>query len=188
MKIAETADMQNLNQVLDNDSFEYVYFWGHQPSVDGSLTKTCLSQWFQRAFVVDDVTYISAEHYFMAQKAKLFGDSIAFDKIIETKYPEDAKKIGRQVIGFCSKIWDKHKFDIAVKSNAEKFGQHEDLKKFLIDTNQAILVEASPVDKIWGVGLAQDNPDIQNVAKWQGLNLLGFALMQVREMLVSHHP
>ena len=93
--------------------------------------------------------------------------------------------------GFSSKTWDKHKVDIAVKGNFAKFSQNEDLKQFLLNTETAVLVEASPFDKIWGVGLAQDNPNIKDISKWQGLNLLGFVLMQVREQLTfleaNHH-
>ena len=91
--------------------------------------------------------------------------------------------MGRDVKGFDDETWSRHRFEIVVRGNEAKFGQNEDLKAFLLSTGEDILVEASPVDRIWGIGLAEDDPCATNPAQWQGLNLLGFALMTVRSML-----
>ena len=84
---------------------------------------------------------------------------------------------------FREEIWNQYKFEIVVRGNILKFSQNKELKKFLLSTNDAVLVEASPYDKVWGVGLKRDDVKINNPNKWQGENLLGFALMEVREKL-----
>lgn len=119
----------------------------------------------------------------MYHKATLFGDSQAAQRLLSVDNPGAAKAIGREVIGFNETMWIQHRFDIVIKANLAKFGQHADLKDYLVNTGDRILVEASPVDKIWGVGLASDNPAIENPNLWKGLNLLGFALMEVRDLL-----
>lgn len=119
----------------------------------------------------------------MAEKARLFNDHESLTKIIESNHPHDAKKLGRKVLSFNPKVWDEHKFDIVVKGNLAKFSQNDELKKFLIQTNDRILVEASPVDNIWGIGIAADNENVMNPNLWKGHNLLGYALMEVRDQL-----
>lgn len=97
--------------------------------------------------------------------------------------PEILKQLGREVQHFDAEVWDAHKFDIVVKGNLAKFGQNPDLRKYLLNTGERILVEASPFDRIWGVGMREDDKDILHPQKWFGLNLLGFALMVVRDEL-----
>ncbi|SUY42887.1 NADAR family protein [Clostridium perfringens] len=87
------------------------------------------------------------------------------------------------VKNFNENIWNERKIDIVVKGNIEKFSQNEELKKFLLNTKNKIIVEASPYDSIWGVGLSVNNENITNPNKWSGKNLLGFALMEVRDFL-----
>ncbi|TQV87982.1 NADAR family protein [Aliikangiella coralliicola] len=164
---------------------KYLCFWGHTEKDKNIVTKTCFSQWYVSPFTVDNVCYKTAEHFMMAEKARLFGDEEVLNKIIESKHPHQAKKLGRQVTGFDNGVWDKNCFDIVVKGNVEKFEQNESLKAFLVGTGSRVLVEASPVDKIWGVGLAEEHEDAVNPFKWKGLNLLGFVLMEVRERLKS---
>ncbi len=165
---------------------KYLLFWGHQPNRDGSIGKSCLSQWWESEFTVDEKIYKTAEHYMMAEKAKLFKDDEIFQKIIECKSPAAAKKLGRQVKGFNSVLWEANRFEIVKKANYYKFSQNSELTKFLMKTNKRILVEASPVDSIWGIGLASDHNNAQNPNRWRGLNLLGFALMEVRDQLLSN--
>ena len=95
----------------------------------------------------------------------------------------ECESLGRQITGFKDDVWNAHRFDIVCQANRARFSQHADLKAFLLQTGERILVEASPVDSIWGIGLAQDDPRIDNPLQWQGLNLLGFALMKVRDQL-----
>lgn len=136
-------------------------------------------------FVVDGHRFASAEHFMMAEKARLFGDFEILDKIIHAPNPGAAKAFGREVRGFKQDIWDDNRFEIVVAANMAKFSQNESLKAFLLSTNERVLVEASPVDKIWGIGLAEEAENIENPLTWKGLNLLGFALMEVRTQLAS---
>lgn len=161
----------------------FLFFWGHQPSGDGSITKSCFSQWWVAPFAVDGVTYQTAEHWMMAGKAKLFGDEAALSKIVAESTPAAAKEEGRLVHNFLPEVWDRHKFDLVVTGNWYKFSQHKGLKEYLLGTGEQVLVEASPVDRIWGIGMAGDDPAAKDPASWQGENLLGFALMEVRAKL-----
>ncbi len=121
----------------------------------------------------------------MAEKARLFGDIETLGKIIHAPNPGAAKAFGREVRGFKQDVWNDKRFEIVVAANMAKFSQNEQLKTFLLSTNERVLVEASPVDKIWGIGLAEDAENIENPLTWKGLNLLGFALMEVRSQLAS---
>jgi len=165
------------------DRKEFLFFWGHQPGRDGSIIKTCLSQWWPASFTENDLKYATAEHYMMAEKARLFGDESIRAKILTKTSPKDVKDLGRQISNFDSEIWDKEKKAIVVKGNYLKFSQNAELKQFLLTTGNKILVEASPVDKIWGIGLAENHPDALSPHAWKGENLLGFALMEVRDRL-----
>ena len=95
----------------------------------------------------------------------------------------EAKALGRQVSNFDETTWNSKRFDIVVQGNIEKFTQNKDLEEFLLNTKESVLVEASPVDRIWGIGLAVDNEKVKNPKTWNGLNLLGFALMEAREII-----
>jgi len=165
------------------ERFDYVYFWGHRPSKDGSVTKSCFSQWYEAKLRVDGTGYATAEHYMMAEKARLFGDDDSFAKILRAKDPGTAKSLGRKVKGFDEATWTKHRHAIVLRASLAKFGQNEPLKRFLLRTGDAVLVEASPTDAIWGIGAAAGDPDAGDPMRWRGLNLLGFALMQARETL-----
>lgn len=172
-----------LNKVEKKGNVKYLFFWGHAPSKDSSVTKSSFSQWWQSAFEVDGIRYATAEHWLMARKAELFGDTEIVEKILAAKSPAEAKKLGRKVRNFDPKIWDDNCFNIVCEGNYYKFSQHPDLKEFLLNTKDRVLVEASPVDNIWGIGLAQDDVHAENPRLWKGANLLGFALMEVRDRL-----
>ncbi|MDO4895796.1 MAG: NADAR family protein [Moraxella sp.] len=174
-----------INKYQSQNNLKCLYFWGHTPKSNGQMSNACFSQWYDSPFVVDDVTYPTAEHYMMAQKALLFNDMEIFNEIIQSKHPKQAKDLGRKVKNFDENIWNEKRFEIVVQGNIAKFSQNPELKAYLLGTGDRILVEASPVDKIWGVGLARDDDKIHNPLNWQGLNLLGFALMQVRDELVK---
>lgn len=162
---------------------DFLFFWGHQPSKDGAITKTCFSQWWMNSFKVDGIEYKSAEHFMMAKKAELFDDFEIMNQIIKANSPVDAKKLGREVKNYNDAVWLENRYEIVKTGNFYKFTQNPDLKAFLINTNEKILVEASPVDSIWGIGMAVDHKDVGNPKEWKGLNLLGFALMEVRDEL-----
>jgi len=162
---------------------KYLFFWGHTPKQPNTVDKSCFSQWFPAAFTVAGDTYATAEHWMMAEKARLFGNDDVRQRIISARHPDEAKKLGRQVLGFDPLVWDAQKFDLVVTGNYHKFSQHPQLKDYLLTTGSRVLVEASPVDAIWGIGLAASHPDAEQPAKWPGQNLLGFALMEVRDQL-----
>jgi ribA/ribD-fused uncharacterized protein len=163
---------------------ELLLFWGHRAK-DHQIGAACLSQRFPAPFTLEGVRYPTAEHYMMAEKARLFGDRGREEKILAAPDPAAAKRIGRQVRGFEPDAWEAQRGSIVVSANLAKFGQNEKLRGFLLWTAPRVLVEASPVDAIWGIGLARDDPRAAQPAEWPGLNLLGFALMEVRARLVG---
>jgi len=119
----------------------------------------------------------------MAEKARLFDDAGTLDSILEAKSAAVAKKLGRQVKGFDESRWLQARWGIVVQGNLAKFSQHNELRDFLIQTGDRVLVEASPFDRIWGIGMAATTEGVENPARWKGLNLLGFALMEVRHQM-----
>jgi ribA/ribD-fused uncharacterized protein len=160
-----------------------LFFWGHTPRQAGVVDKSCFSQWYPAAFEVAGETYVTAEHWMMAEKARLFGSDDVRQRIIAAKHPAEAKKLGRQVRDFDPQVWDAQKYALVIAGNYHKFSQHAELRDYLLTTQSRVLVEASPVDAIWGIGLAADHPDATLPAAWPGQNLLGFALMEVRDEL-----
>ncbi len=147
--------------------------------------KDAFSNWHPSPFSVKNVKFTCAEQYMMYCKAKLFGDHEIADKIIASTSPKEQKALGRAVRGYDDEIWKKRRFAIVVAGLVYKFEQNPATKKLLLETQGKILVEASPYDKIWGVGLAASDPNILDPSKWKGQNLLGKALMEVREILMA---
>ena len=174
-----------INQIENQERIKYLFFWGHKKTA--TVSKSCFSQWYEASFSVEGRLYQTAEHWMMAEKARLFGDDEIYRQILKSNNPGHAKALGRRVKNFDQQVWEENRFDIVVKGNYHKFNQNEALKSFLRNTKNRILVEASPVDNIWGIGLAQDHPDIEDPPAWKGLNLLGFALMAVRDLLILNH-
>jgi conserved hypothetical protein, ribA/ribD-fused len=172
-----------LSKVEKKEKVKFFFFWGHTPSKDGSITKSCFSQWWQSPFSIEGVRYATAEHWMMAKKAELFGDNAMREKILLAQSPLEAKQLGRKVKNFDPKVWGENCFDIVCEGNFHKFAQYTDLQNFLLDTKEHILVEASPMDRIWGIGMGQNNENAENPRLWRGSNLLGFALMEVRNKL-----
>lgn len=172
-------------EIESDEQVKYLFFWGHQPLKNGEIGKSCLSQWWISDFEIDGITYKSAEHYMMAEKARLFEDAEAEKAIIDCETPAEAKKWGRKVKNFIPEKWDKASYEIVKNANRHKFGQNQELKDFLVNSENRVLVEASPVDFIWGIGLAADNPLAKNPKTWKGPNLLGFSLMEIRDELID---
>lgn len=161
---------------------DFVFFWGHEDRSKG-MSKICLSQWFQCPFMVDDQYYNCAEQYMMAEKARIFGDEEIRQQILAEYSQMTMKKLGRKVRNYDDEIWKEKRFDVVVKGNIAKFSQNEKLLNFLLSTGDKILVEASPKDTVWGIGLDESSPEAIQPRKWKGENLLGFALMEVRDIL-----
>ncbi|MEV8638602.1 NADAR family protein [Streptosporangium sp. NPDC051023] len=167
----------------DGARLRHLFFWGHQPPRDGGVGAGCLSQWWEAAFTDEGHVFLSAEHYMMAHKAWLFGDDETAGRVLAAGHPGEAKKLGREVRGFDEAVWNEHRYEIVVRGNIAKFGGHPELGSFLLGTRDRVLVEASPVDRIWGIGLTADDERAASPSMWRGLNLLGFALMDARDAL-----
>ncbi|MDQ1015933.1 ribA/ribD-fused uncharacterized protein [Streptomyces afghaniensis] len=172
-----------LRAVRAGAGIRYLHFWGHRPRPDGRIGASCLSQWWPAPFTVDGVEYATAEHWMMAGKARLFEDAAAERAVLAAGHPAEAKKAGRLVRGFDEAIWERERFRIVVEGSVHKFGAHPELRAFLLGTGDRVLVEASPVDRVWGIGLAADDEAAADPERWRGPNLLGFALMEARERL-----
>ncbi|MEV4564345.1 NADAR family protein [Nonomuraea sp. NPDC049419] len=177
-------DVSGLAEAVQRgERVRYLMFWGHRAPRGGGVGAGCLSQWWPATFVVDGVSYSSAEHFMMAAKARLFGDEEMAAAIVAASHPKQAKDLGRRVRGFREEVWEAARFDVVVQGNLAKFGQNSELRDYLLKTGERVLVEASPVDRVWGIGLAADDERAERPEAWRGLNLLGFALMEVREAL-----
>lgn len=141
------------------------------------------SNWWLCRFIIDGQEFASSEQAFMWAKAKLFKDDEVAVKILQTTHQAKIKALGREVKNFDPVVWDENKYNIMVEVNFHKFNQNPLLAEQLLATEKEELVEASPLDTIWGIGLAVDNQAWQDHSKWRGTNLLGQALMNVRELL-----
>jgi len=164
---------------------KFVFFWGHKPQVPGRIDESCLSNWFPAKFNVDGIEYATTEHFMMAEKARLFGDEDIRSRVVVANSPGKAKSLGRRVSGFDEGIWTQNRYNIVVSGILAKFTQNKDMGELLKKTGSKVLVEASPHDRIWGIGMGKDNEHVENPRLWNGLNLLGFALMEVRECLTQ---
>lgn len=171
--------------VARGQRFVYRPFWKATPSPDGRPTDACFSQWWQSDFTVDGVTYRTAEQWMMAGKARLFGDDAVLAEILATHDPAKVKALGRKVRGFDDATWKQHRLALVTEGNVAKFSQDAALRAHLLSTGDAVLVEASPLDRIWGIGVGPDHPDVSDPSRWRGGNLLGFALMRARARLAA---
>ncbi len=172
-----------IREVRAGAKVKYLHFWGHRPRADGRVGAGCLSQWWPSPFTVDGVTYATAEHWMMAGKARLFGDGDAVARVLGAGHPSQAKSAGRLVRGFDEEVWARERVGIVVEGSVRKFSADAELRGFLLGTRERVLVEASPVDRVWGIGLAADDVAAGDPERWRGPNLLGFALMVARERL-----
>ena len=180
MEASRTWNRKYLLELGENRP-ELLLFYGHR--VTKTVTETCLSQWYPCRFEADGVTYTSAEQYMMAEKARLFGDEETRAEILNTSDPRRCKALGRKVKNFDKAVWDQKKSIIVQQGNTKKFLQNPALRDFLLSTGDKVLVEASPTDRVWGIGLGKNHPDALDPKKWRGQNLLGFALMNSRSFL-----
>lgn len=156
-----------MNDVTERSGF--VFFWSGWPS-----------QWYPSVFDVDGVTYSCAEQFMMAEKARLFGDKATLKEILRADHPATHKALGRAVTPFDEARWNGACREIVYRGNMAKYEQNDDLRALLLDTGDKTLVEASPKDRIWGIGLAADDPRATKRSAWRGKNWLGEALMRVR--------
>lgn len=142
------------------------------------------SQWASCAFTVDSVEYNCAEQYMMATKARLFGDWLALEAIMATTNPSAQKAVGRRVKGFKREVWDMVSRDVVRTATLAKFTSTVELYEYLLNTEGEYLVEASPTDTIWGIGMGEHEEGLMDPANWKGTNWLGEVLVEVREWLI----
>lgn len=171
---------------------DFLPFYGHW--VKSEVGSTCLSQWYPAPISVsykgEQLKLATAEHFMMFTKCLTFlskdkANEEILQRIIQSTDPKDVKGLGRQIKGFDEPTWDARKFQFVVQGNKLKFTQNPELGKFLKSTGNLVLVEASPYDRIWGIGLDKNDRDVARPSKWRGENLLGFALMEVRDNHLS---
>ncbi|KAI6181761.1 NADAR family protein [Aphelenchoides besseyi] len=170
-----TSELQTPKQVISvQDGRPIMPFYTH---------RYCFSNFFQTKFKFDGHEFYTSEQAFMYSKAKQFKDDQSKEAILRETDPKRCKMLGRKVSGFDKTLWDQISLNIMVEVLREKFGQNQTLREFLIGTGNALLAEAAPRDRIWGIGMGENNPKVANPKLWRGRNLLGVALMQVREEL-----
>lgn len=161
------ASMQGITE-----TDQFVLFWGGWPS-----------QWHKAHFVIDGIPYNCCEQFMMSEKARVFGDAEALRKILAAANPRTQKAIGRDVRTFDPDLWSGVCRGIVYTANLARFSQDDEVKSLLLATGEKTIVEASPTDSIWGIGLAQDDPRAVDPTQWCGTNWLGVALMQVRDVI-----
>jgi len=179
--------MLDVNHYKMRQTSTAIYFWG------GPASQWYLKAPFRQRFEVAGAVFAfnCAEQYMMAAKARLFHDTTVFDLIMASKVPKTQKDLGRQVKGMHGPKWDAHDKaiwdaaapDVLVHANLAKFSQNPEILEWLLSTAGKQLVEGSPVDRIYGVGIRYDDPRIEDPANWLGLNLLGKTLEAVRDRL-----
>lgn len=158
---------------------QFVPFW--KPNADVVGPESCC-QWQPTPFHWFG-SYRCAEQYLMAEKARVFGDDAKLAQIMDSDDPGHMRKLGRQVRNFDAGTWDAVKYSIVLTANYAKFTQHPQLREYLLSTTGSVLVEASPLDTVWGIGFSQSSVKAYEPEQWRGQNLLGFALMEVRDAI-----
>ncbi len=163
---------------------DYLYFWRHRvPQGQKGVGKECLSQWYPSPFEAQGFHYPTAEHYMMHHKALLFEDHEVAEQILVAPNPDKAKKLGRKVRRFNQHVWEGQRLQIVTEASVAKFSADPELFSYLLGTGERVLVEASPQDKIWGIGMDEKEAEGLHPRAWRGHNLLGFALMIARKQL-----
>ncbi|KAK8865303.1 hypothetical protein M9Y10_010843 [Tritrichomonas musculus] len=183
--------LEKLQQVWrEGQRFPFIFFWQStkEDVQRDQYNQTCCNQWFPSEFTDESgKKYNCCEQYMMAHKAILFNDNETLDKILRCNDPRRIKRLGREIKPFDPVKWNQNDQEIVFRGNMYKFTQIEKCKNFILSVpRNAIFVEASPLDKKWGIKLAADDPRASNPLEWKGTNYLGFQITRVRDYLISH--
>jgi ribA/ribD-fused uncharacterized protein len=168
--VSRVASGEKIHDLVVRDG--YALFWGEWPS-----------NWTWAPFTLDGVRYNCTEQHMMAEKARLFKDEQALNRIMKATDPADQKAYGRKVRGFDERKWSSVCYNIVLAGNLEKYRQNPELCEKLLATGNLKFVEASPKDKIWGIGMDKNHPDATKPGKWLGKNLLGKVLDETRRII-----
>ena len=155
---------------------KFVFFYGKDDH---------FSNFYPAKFIVDDIIFSCGEQYIMYSKAILFGDSVIAAMILQETKPTKMKALGRKVRNFDDDVWCANREELTFKGLFEKYNQNANLKKLILDTGNREIVEASPRDRVWGIGMGENNPDAEDKSKWKGRNILGKILMKVRDAFIE---
>lgn len=147
-----------------------------------------IAQWHMADMIAPPLAtkYNCCEQYMMHQKALLFEDREIAERIMKAVKPKEHQDLGKLVKGFDKEVWDANKYNIVANGNWLKFTQNTYLLKELLDLpHDKIFVEASPIDLVWGVGLDENNPKIDDEINWRGQNLLGKVITETRNRILE---
>jgi len=170
-----TSEIEIMKKAAEATKEKFTFFWN----------QSAFSQWAESPFKIDGVAFNTAEQYMMYKKALLFNDFKQAERIMGTSNPRSQKQLGREVIGFERARWERYCKQFVYDASFAKFAQNTNMLAELLATVGTTLVEASPEDNIWGIGLAKDNPKAQSRATWEGTNWLGEILTEVRNEIIS---
>ena len=181
LEMTSSNNTKTIFTLDDYDESKYTkfsFFW---------LNDNAFSQWHPSSFKVGENTFTSAEQFMMYEKALLFNDTKVAQQILKSSSPKTQKALGRKVDNFDQKIWDRHCCDIVYRGNYAKFSQNPHLKEQLLalQHRDREFVEASPRDKIWGIGMEASDAGVKHRENWKGLNLLGKVLTCVRDDILK---
>lgn len=141
------------------------------------------SNHYEGGFMYKGMGFRTVEHFLMAKKADLFGDTVVRDQILRTRKPQGAKKLGRQVQGFNNETWFQWAAHIMGKGKILQAEQNPIVLQYYLEHSGKLFIEASPYDDLWGIKLAKDHPDVLKPNKWRGLNLCGYVNTEVARYL-----
>ena len=172
--------MSNGKLKINDREVEAVFF--HKPDEPYGW----LSNWYPSEFELEGIRYSSVEQYIMYQKCVLFGDLESAEMVMKAEYPDEQQAIARAAKGYLENVWRGYRQIVAERALFAKFYQNEELKKKLLDTGDAWLVECAVKDRNWACGISLYDDQRFEASKWNGMNILGFALMKVREDIRGH--
>jgi len=181
---SQTRSLGELQQCLRNGgNAKFMFFWGHKPGPQGTIGKACFCQTWPSQFLVGGQLFPTAAHCIAATKAQLFNDRKTLTAIQATADPSEAIALANRTHGLDERMWARHRYAAFVAANHEKFSQNIVLGAYLVATGVQVLAEANPDDNVSGIGLAENDADASTPQRWPGQNVLGFALMEVRDLL-----